>query len=96
MPPKLPIQPLLAVKLLSWRCSAIQLYDVGSATPSLLSIVHILLVCQESSHRKDRKGVQRMEIRNTPILVHIIHFQSLLDVVYLWYNQPEALANKIL
>ena len=73
------------MKLLSWRCSAIQLGDVGSATPSLriLSIVHILLVCQESSHRKDRKGVQRMEIRNMPILVHIIHFQSLLDVVYL-------------
>ena len=27
-----------------------------------------------------------MEIRNTPILVRVIHFQSLLGVVYLWLN----------
>ena len=29
-----------------------------------------------------------MEIRNTPILVRVIRFQSLLGVVYLWYGQP--------
>ena len=29
----------------------------GSATASLLSIVHFSLVCQVSSHYKDRKGV---------------------------------------
>ena len=27
-----------------------------------------------------------MEIRNTPILVRVIRFQSLLGVVYLWLN----------
>ena len=27
-----------------------------------------------------------MEIRNTHILVRVIHFQSLLSVVYLWLN----------
>ena len=28
-----------------------------------------------------------MEIRNTPILVRVIRFQSLLGVVYLWFYQ---------
>ena len=60
MPLKLPIQSVLAVKLLSWRCSAIQLDEVGSATASLLSIVQFLLVCQASSRCKDRKGVQHV------------------------------------
>ena len=41
-----------------------------------------------SSRRKDRKeNTTCMEIRNTHILVHIIHFQSLLSVVYLWLNR---------
>ena len=38
MLPKLSIQPVLAVKLLSWRCTAIQLDKVGSAVATLLSI----------------------------------------------------------
>ena len=52
---KFPIEPVLAMKLLSWRCSAVQLYKVGSATVSLLSIVCFLLVCRGCSCRKDRK-----------------------------------------
>ena len=31
-----------------------------------------------------------MEIRNTHILVRVIRFQSLLSVVYLWYNGLET------
>ena len=42
---------------LSRSCSAIHLDEVGSATASLLSIVHFLLVCRASSRRKDRKGI---------------------------------------
>ena len=39
---KFPVKPVLAVKLLSWRCSAIQLDEVGSAIASLLSLVHFV------------------------------------------------------
>ena len=82
---KLPIQLELAVKLLSWKCSAIQLDKVGSATASLSSIVHFSLVCRASSHcKRQKRSATCMETRNTPILVRVIHFQSLLGVVYLW------------
>ena len=37
---KFPVKSVLAVKLLSWRCTAIQLDEVGSATASLISLVH--------------------------------------------------------
>ena len=34
-----------------------------------------------------------MEIRNTPILVRVIRFQSLLGVVYLWLNHRFLLSS---
>ena len=67
MPLKLPIQPVLAVKLLSWRCSAIQPDEVELATASLLSIVQFLLVYQASSRCKDRKG-----------MLHVLKFEMCL------------------
>ena len=50
---------MLAVKLLSWRCSAIQLDEVGSVSYSFPTIIStFLLVCRVSSPRiKDRKGI---------------------------------------
>ena len=52
---KFSVKPVLAVKLLNWRCSAIQLDEVGSATVSLLP--NISTLCRASSRRKDRKGI---------------------------------------
>ena len=57
VPLKLPIQLVLAMKLLSLRDST---YEVGSTTASLLSIVHFSLVCRVSNCSKDRKGVQHV------------------------------------
>ena len=79
---EVPVKPVLAVKLLSWRCLAIQLDEVGSATVSLL-----LLVCRVSSCRiKDRKGMLHVWKFETHILVHVICFQSLLSIIYLLYK----------
>lgn len=53
--------------------------------------MHSSLVCQVSSRRKDRKGnTTCMKIRNMHILVCVIHFQSLLCVVYLWLNRVSS------
>ena len=64
---------------------------MASATASLLSIVHFLLVCRASSRcKRQKRSATCMEIRNRPILVRVIRFQSLLGVVYLWLNEATS------